>query len=94
MTFQSSMISENNVQNNVRETFDDDDANNEELRLTRRTIAQLRTNKSPFFKSHLHKVDAKSHPSPLCPSVTITHTTHIISSTAPTYIPQCHPWIC
>ena len=34
-------------------------------RLTRRTRAQLRTNKSPFLKSYLHKVDAKSHPSPL-----------------------------
>ena len=34
-------------------------------RLTRRTLAQLRTNKSPFFKSYLHKVDAKSHPSSL-----------------------------
>ena len=31
-------------------------------RLTRRTLAQLRTNKSPFFKSYLHKVDAKTHP--------------------------------
>ena len=28
------------------------------------------------------------------PSVTLTHTTHIISSTAPTYVPHCHPWIC
>ena len=28
------------------------------------------------------------------PSVTPTHTTHTISSTAPTYAPQCHPWIC
>ena len=28
------------------------------------------------------------------PSVTSTHTPHIISSTAPTYAPQCHPWIC
>ena len=36
-------------------------------RLTRRTLVQLRTNKSPFLKSYLHKVDAKSHPSPLCP---------------------------
>ena len=36
-------------------------------RLTRRTLAQLRTNKSPFLKSYLHKVDAKTHPSPLCP---------------------------
>ena len=36
-------------------------------RRTRRTIAQLRTNKSPFLKSYLHKVDAKTHASPLCP---------------------------
>ena len=27
------------------------------------------------------------------PSVTLTHTTHIISSTAPTNAPHCHPWI-
>ena len=27
-------------------------------RLTRRTLAQVRTNKSPFLKSYLHKVDA------------------------------------
>ena len=33
-------------------------------RLTRRTLVQLRTNKSPFLKSYLHEVDAKSHPSP------------------------------
>ena len=26
-------------------------------------------------------------------SVTLTHTTHIISSTAPTYAPHCHLWI-
>ena len=44
---------------------------------TRRTLAQLRTNKLPFLKSYLHKVDAKSHPSPLfllCN--TLTHDTH------------------
>ena len=35
-------------------------------RLTRRTLAQLRTNKSSFLKSYLHKVNVKSHPSPLC----------------------------
>ena len=35
--------------------------------LSRRNFAQLRTNKSPFLKSYLHKVDAKSHPLPLCP---------------------------
>ena len=61
--------------------------------LTRRTLAQLRTNKSPFLKSYLHKVDDKTHPPPLFP-LCHTHTTHIISSTAPTYTPHCHPWIC
>ena len=46
-------------------------------RLTRRTLAQLRTNKSPFLKSYLHKVDAISHPSPLCPLCnTHPHDTH------------------
>ena len=46
-------------------------------RLTRRTIAQLRTNKSPILKSCLHKVDAKTHPSPLCPLCNIhTHDTY------------------
>ena len=46
-------------------------------RLTRRTLAQLRTNKSPFLKSYLHRVDATTHPSPLCPLCNIhTHDTH------------------
>ena len=46
-------------------------------RLTRRTLSQLRTNKSPFLKSYLHKVDAESHPSPLCSHCnTHTHDTH------------------
>ena len=46
-------------------------------RLTRRTLAQFRTSKSPFLKSYLHKVDAKTHPSPLCPFYNIhTHDTH------------------
>ena len=46
-------------------------------RLTRRTLAQFRTNKSPFLKSYLHKVDAKTHISPLCPLCNIhTHDTH------------------
>ena len=30
-------------------------------RITHGTLDQLRTNKSPFLKSYLHKVDAKSH---------------------------------
>ena len=45
--------------------------------LTRRTLAQPRTSYSPFFKSYMHKVYAKSHPSPLCPLCnTHTHDTH------------------
>ena len=32
--------------------------------LPRLTLAQLRTIKSPFLKSYLHKGDAKTHPSP------------------------------
>ena len=48
-----------------------------EERLPRLTLAQLRTNKSPFLKSYLHKVDAKTHPSPLCPLCNIyAHDTH------------------
>ena len=46
-------------------------------RLTCQTLVQLRTNKSPFLKSYLHKVDAKSYPSPLCPLCkTHTHKAH------------------
>ena len=63
-------------------------------RLTRRTLVQLSTNKSPFLKSCLHKVGTKTHPSSQFPPVTLAHTTHIISSTAPTSAPHCHPWIC
>ena len=52
---------------------------------TRRIHPQLRTNKSPFLKSYIHKVDANSYPSPLFPLCnTHTYTTHIISSTTPT----------
>ena len=54
--------------------------------LTRRTLAQLSTNKSPFLKSYLHKVDAKTHPSPLCPLCNI-HTSLQLH-------PHCRPWIC
>ena len=50
-------------------------------RITRRTLAQLRTNKCLFLKSYLHKVDAKHIHHYYAPSVTSTHTTHIISST-------------
>ena len=46
-------------------------------RLTRRTLVQLRTNKSPSLKSHLHKADDKLHPSPQFPLCnTHIHNTH------------------
>ena len=53
-------------------------------RLTRRILAPLRTNKSPsnvtYTKRCIHYHYA--------PYVTLTHTTHIISSTASTYAPH------
>ena len=59
-----------------------------------RLTIQTENTTSPFLKSYLHKVDAKHIHHHYAPSVTSTHTTHIISSTAPTYAPHCHPWIC
>ena len=51
-------------------------------RLTRRTLAQLRTNKSPFLKSYLHQVYAKTHDDDdihhhYAPSITSTHTSSL-----------------
>ena len=63
-------------------------------RHTRHTLAQLRTNKSPFLLSYLHKIDASTHPSPLCPLVALTNIPHIIFSVAHRYAPRCRPWIC
>ena len=48
--------------------------------LTYRTHVQLRTNKSPFLKTYLHKFNGKSHPSPLCP-ICNTHTHHLFNCT-------------
>ena len=51
-------------------------------RLTRRTLAQF---KALFLKSYLHKVDAETHPSPLCPlcnthtHYTLFNCTHIVT---------------
>ena len=55
-------------------------------RHTCRTLTQPRTNKSPFLLSYLHKIDASTHPSPLCPLCHIhEHTTpHLFSC------PQIH----
>ena len=51
---------------------------------TRRTLAQLRTNKSPFLLSYLHKIDASTHPSPVCPLCrTHKHTTQCLFSCLP-----------
>ena len=60
------------------------------LRETRRTLAQLRMNKSPILIAYLHKVDETHHTSPLCP-ICKKHpqTTY---STAHTYIPQTTYW--
>ena len=46
-------------------------------RLIRRTLVQLITKTSSFLKSYLHKVDDKSHPSPLCPLCNDTHTSSL-----------------
>ena len=58
-------------------------------RYTRYTLAQFRTNKSPFLKSYLHKVDGIDIHHCCAPYVTLTHTAHIISSASPTYAPHC-----
>ena len=59
-------------------------------RITRRTLAKLRINRSPFLKSYLHKVDVKTHPSPICPLCN----THTHDTTAPAYAPYYHHCIC
>ena len=65
--------------NKIMRTLPPHISSSEEIlhRLTRRTHAQLRIKKSRFLKSDLHKVDARSHPSPLCPLCnTHIHKTH------------------
>ena len=63
-------------------------------RLTRRTIALLRTNKPPFLKVYYTKSTPNHIQHHYASSATLTYTTHIIYSTSPTYAPHCHPWIC
>ena len=47
------------------------------------------------FSNHTY---AKSTPNHIhyhyAPFLTLAHTTRIIFSTAPIYVPRCHPWIC
>ena len=51
--------------NNILQAFPSNICSSEETlpRHTRCTLAQLRTNKSLFLKSYLHKTDAHKHPS-------------------------------
>ena len=57
--------------------------------LTRKKYPQIVGAFRTYTKSTLNHIHHHySH------SVTPTHTTHTISSTAPTYAPHCHPWIC
>ena len=58
----------------------------------RRTLAQLRTNKSPILTSYLHKLDETHHTSPHCPYVKHTHIPQTTYSNAHTYIPQTTYW--
>ena len=45
--------------------------------------------------NHIYTKSTANHIHPhYSPSVTLTHRTHIISSTAATYAPHCHHWIC
>ena len=63
-------------------------------RLARRTLVQLRTINLPSSNHTYTKSTPKHIHYHYVPSVTLTHTTHIISSTAPTLALHCHPWIC
>ena len=60
-------------------------------RLTRRTMPNSEHVHHPSSNHIYTKLRPNHH---YAISVTLTHTTHIISSTAPTYAPHCHPCIC
>ena len=63
-------------------------------RNTRRTLAQLSTNRSLFLLSYLHKIDASTHTSRFCLFVAFASILHHISSVAHRYTLRCRPWIC
>ena len=50
---------------------------------TRRLLAQLRTNKSPFLIEYMHKISPDTHPTPNCPLCTnnIHNTAHLFTCT-------------
>ena len=58
-------------------------------RLTRRILAQ-QTNLPSSNHAYTTSTPKHTHHH-YVPSATSTHTTHIISSTGPTYAPHCHP---
>ena len=61
----------------------------------RRTLAQLRKIYHPSSSNHTNRQSTPNHiHHHYAPFVTLTYTTHVIFSTAPTYAPHCHPWIC
>ena len=62
---------------------------------TRRTLAQLRANKSPFLRSYLHKINPTTYSSPQCPLCPYhTHDTHHIFAcpTVPTTLVPADLW--
>ena len=59
---------------------------------TRRTLAQLRTNKCPLLKSYLHKIDPLSTLSESCPYATPPPMILPTYLTAPTFPPPFSPF--
>ena len=63
-------------------------------RHTCRTLAQLRTNKSPFLLSYHTKSTSQHTHHHSAPFVALTNMPHNIASVAHRYAPRCRPWIC
>ena len=95
---QTSMVSRHLVtrsNNNILYTRPPHIISSEEIlpRLTRRSLAQLRTNNPPF-SNHAYTNLTPNHIHHHYSSfVTLIHTTQIIFSTASIYATRCHPWI-
>ena len=64
-------------------------------RETRRTLAQLRTNKSPLLVSYLFSIGDPRHPSPLCPLCLMhDHTSHLFEcKSLPTSLSSLDLWM-
>ncbi|MEL6805403.1 MAG: hypothetical protein AAFO91_16665, partial [Bacteroidota bacterium] len=64
-------------------------------RRTRRLLAQLRANKSPFLLSYLHHIDPTTHPSPTCPLCRVAehNTVHLFNCPSiPTTLDPASLW--